>query len=159
MPSLGIAPRHGSCAGHLRRPAHRAALVSSVFPTDGSLASPGDWDSAGDDVAAVFADGVDGAADVDAVLGDGLAGESAGDFLLGFGGSEIALADVTSPSTDDLHVYSVGVVGDQVLTGGLLAWRLGVPFYYWHSPSRVSWWPRAQRAAGTLLEWAIFIDC
>ena len=40
---------------------------------------------AGQDVGAVFADGVDVAADVQAVLGDVFAGEPSGDLLLGFG--------------------------------------------------------------------------
>lgn len=40
---------------------------------------------AGQDVGAVFAEGVDVAADVKAVLGDVFAGESSGDLLLGFG--------------------------------------------------------------------------
>jgi hypothetical protein len=40
---------------------------------------------AGQDVGAVFADGVDVAADVEAVLGDVLAGEPSGDLLLDLG--------------------------------------------------------------------------
>jgi hypothetical protein len=40
---------------------------------------------AGEDVGAVFADGVDVAADVEAVLGDVFAGEPSGDLLLGLG--------------------------------------------------------------------------
>src|SRR3954468_14801784 len=37
MPSLGIAPHPGGCAGLPTRPSQGAASVSDVFPTDGAL--------------------------------------------------------------------------------------------------------------------------
>lgn len=42
---------------------------------------------AGEDVGAVFTDGVDVATDIEAVLGDVVAGEPSGDPLLGRGGA------------------------------------------------------------------------
>ena len=37
MPSLGIAPRPGGCAGRERMPMQDVAPVSDVFPADGYL--------------------------------------------------------------------------------------------------------------------------
>lgn len=51
----------------------------------------------------------------------------------------------------------VAVVGDQPVTDGMLAWRLGVPFLLvpgcsLHSP----WWPRLMRLVGELILWLFY---
>lgn len=38
----------------------------------------------------------------------------------------------------------VVVIGDTILTDGLLAWRLGATFVSVDRPSRTPWWPRLQ---------------
>jgi hypothetical protein len=48
------------------------------------------------------------------------------------------------------------VVGDQVLTDGLLAWRLGGDFVEWSDPAPMPLWPRWQRRAGALIAPLIF---
>ena len=52
--------------------------------------------------------------------------------------------------TDYLRGISrpVAVIGDQVLTDGLLALRLRGVFLHWHHDLPVPWWPRLQRLAG-----------
>ncbi|MEX1141477.1 MAG: hypothetical protein WD993_08560 [Thermoleophilaceae bacterium] len=62
-----------------------------------------------------------------------------------------AIADPSPP---------VAVIGDQLLTDGLLAWRLssqGTPaiFVHWQCP-KTHWWPRLQQAAGTCLRPLLF---
>ncbi|MFI0406721.1 hypothetical protein [Actinomadura sp. 3N508] len=53
----------------------------------------------------------------------------------------------------------IAVIGDQVLTDGLLAWRLGAAFL--HLPTAVSapWYPRAQAAGGRPLAHLFFVTC
>jgi predicted HAD superfamily phosphohydrolase YqeG len=48
------------------------------------------------------------------------------------------------------------VVGDQLLTDGLLAWRLGVPFVRWRPRTSVPWWPKFQSQAGRLIGPVLF---
>jgi hypothetical protein len=48
----------------------------------------------------------------------------------------------------------LAVVGDQVLTDGLLAWRCrqeGAAFLHWETTLAAPWLPRAQRMIGRLL--------
>ena len=44
----------------------------------------------------------------------------------------------------------VAVVGDQVLTDGLLAWRLGATFLHWQVTVPMPRWPRLQRCIGRI---------
>jgi predicted HAD superfamily phosphohydrolase YqeG len=46
----------------------------------------------------------------------------------------------------------VAVVGDQLLTDGLLAWRLGALFLHWHGSEATPWWPHAQSCFGHFLQ-------
>jgi hypothetical protein len=50
------------------------------------------------------------------------------------------------------------VVGDQVVTDGLLAWRLGAPFAHWRASGPAPWWPRVQGVFGRLLAPLLFRD-
>jgi hypothetical protein len=43
------------------------------------------------------------------------------------------------------------VLGDQIVTDGLLAFRLHGQFLHWRGHGRVPWWPRLQRIIGELL--------
>jgi hypothetical protein len=52
----------------------------------------------------------------------------------------------------------VTVAGDQVLTGGLLAWRLGVCFLHWQVARPMPHWPRLQRWLGQLAVSFLFKD-
>ena len=45
----------------------------------------------------------------------------------------------------------IAVVGDQLLTDGILAWRLGSPFIEWEHREPTPWWPRAQMRLGRRL--------
>ena len=44
----------------------------------------------------------------------------------------------------------VAVAGDQVLTDGLLAWRLGASFLHWQVAGPMPRWPRLQRWIGRI---------
>ena len=50
----------------------------------------------------------------------------------------------------------IAVVGDQPLTDGLLAWRLGGTFIQWQHDDRGPWWPRLQRLVGQAVVLAAF---
>ncbi len=50
----------------------------------------------------------------------------------------------------------ITVIGDQVLTDGLLAHRLGGSFLHWRSGDAMPPWPRAQAIAGRLIENVFF---
>lgn len=50
------------------------------------------------------------------------------------------------------------VAGDQVLTDGLLAWRLDATFLHYAAGQPVPWWPRIQGMAGRLAVSAFFTD-
>jgi hypothetical protein len=54
----------------------------------------------------------------------------------------IYLADAPRP---------VVVLGDQIITDGLLAFRLHGQFLHWRGPGRIPWWPRLQAMLGALL--------
>lgn len=43
------------------------------------------------------------------------------------------------------------VVGDQIVTDGVLAWRMRGTFLHWHHELATPWWPRLQAAAGRVL--------
>jgi hypothetical protein len=43
------------------------------------------------------------------------------------------------------------VLGDQVITDGLLAFRLNGQFLHWQMDGREPWWPRLQATAGDLI--------
>jgi len=45
----------------------------------------------------------------------------------------------------------VVVLGDQILTDGLLAFRLHGRFLHWRAHGRIPWWPRVQEMIGGLL--------
>lgn len=45
----------------------------------------------------------------------------------------------------------VAVIGDQPLTDGLLAWRLGASFVHWQHLGLVPWWPRFQGMVGAVI--------
>jgi|SRR5712691_2768936 len=51
----------------------------------------------------------------------------------------------------------VVVVGDQVLTDGLLAWRLGLPFVHWLEFDAIPLWPMVQGVIGSALVRTIFV--
>jgi predicted HAD superfamily phosphohydrolase YqeG len=55
------------------------------------------------------------------------------------------------------HARPLLVVGDQVLTDGLLAWRLGAPFVHWQVDGPMPGWPRIQRAVGSRLLRFLFL--
>lgn len=62
-----------------------------------------------------------------------------------------ALADATPP---------IAVIGDQLLTDGLVAWRLGLQgasaiFLHWQCP-KTFWWPRLQHATGSCVQPLLF---
>jgi hypothetical protein len=40
------------------------------------------------------------------------------------------------------------VLGDQILTDGLLAFRLGGDFLHWRASGQIPWWPRLQTIIG-----------
>lgn len=50
----------------------------------------------------------------------------------------------------------VVVIGDQILTDGLLAHRLGADFVHMPHHGRVPWWPAAQAFAGRFLRRLLF---
>ena len=50
------------------------------------------------------------------------------------------------------------VTGDQVLTDGLLAWRLGAPYAHWRFAIAAPPWPRIQAAVGRVLDGLFFED-
>lgn len=50
----------------------------------------------------------------------------------------------------------ITVIGDQVLTDGLLAHRLGGNFLHWRSDYTVPLWPRVQAIAGKPIEYILF---
>jgi hypothetical protein len=50
----------------------------------------------------------------------------------------------------------ITVIGDQVLTDGLLAYRLEGNFLHWRSRCAVPLWPRVQMMAGRLVESVFF---
>jgi predicted HAD superfamily phosphohydrolase YqeG len=50
----------------------------------------------------------------------------------------------------------ITVIGDQVLTDGLLAYRLGGNFLHWRPDHTVPLWPRMQTIAGKLIEDVFF---
>lgn len=52
----------------------------------------------------------------------------------------------------------VAVAGDQVLTDGLLAWRLGASFLHWQVTGPMPRWPRLQRWLGQLAAPFLFKD-
>jgi predicted HAD superfamily phosphohydrolase YqeG len=52
----------------------------------------------------------------------------------------------------------VAVIGDQVLTDGLLAWRLGVSFLHWQVAGPMPHWPRLQRWLGRIVTPFLFED-
>jgi predicted HAD superfamily phosphohydrolase YqeG len=52
----------------------------------------------------------------------------------------------------------VAVAGDQVLTDGLLAWRLGTPFLHWQVAGPMPRWPRLQRWFGRIAAPLLFRD-
>jgi hypothetical protein len=53
----------------------------------------------------------------------------------------------------------VVVVGDQVITDGLLAFRLHGQFLHWQVDGRTPWWPRLQAIAGDLIVKRVFSLC
>ncbi len=52
----------------------------------------------------------------------------------------------------------VAVAGDQVLTDGLLAWRLGASFLHWQVAGSMPRWPRLQRWIGRIAAPFLFKD-
>ncbi len=52
----------------------------------------------------------------------------------------------------------VAVVGDQVLTDGLLAWRLRASFLQWQVAGPMPPWPRLQRRLGRIAAPFLFKD-
>jgi predicted HAD superfamily phosphohydrolase YqeG len=52
----------------------------------------------------------------------------------------------------------VAVAGDQVLTDGLLAWRLGASFLHWQVAGPMPRWPRLQRWIGRIAAPFLFKD-
>jgi predicted HAD superfamily phosphohydrolase YqeG len=50
----------------------------------------------------------------------------------------------------------VAVVGDQLLTDGLLAWRIGARFFHWQPVGPMPWWPKLQSVAGRILAQVFF---
>jgi hypothetical protein len=50
------------------------------------------------------------------------------------------------------------VVGDQPLTDGILAWRLGAIFYKYEPATPMPLWPRLQHAAGLVLGPLLFTE-
>jgi predicted HAD superfamily phosphohydrolase YqeG len=52
----------------------------------------------------------------------------------------------------------VAVAGDQVLTDGLLAWRLGASFLHWQFAGPMPRWPRLQRWLGRIVAPFLFKD-
>lgn len=48
------------------------------------------------------------------------------------------------------------VLGDQIVTDGLLAFRLRGQFLHWREHGRVPWWPRLQALIGEPLVWFVF---
>jgi hypothetical protein len=52
----------------------------------------------------------------------------------------------------------IAVLGDQVLTDGLLAWRLHADFVHVTTDLPVPWWPRTQAAIGHLLVPVLYVD-
>jgi hypothetical protein len=50
------------------------------------------------------------------------------------------------------------VVGDQVVTDGIIAVRMQVPFIHSVTGNRVPWWPRLQAAIGTPVAKVVFRD-
>lgn len=61
-----------------------------------------------------------------------------------------------TPGMADLG-RSVAVVGDQPLTDGLLAWRLGAPFLHLVRSGQEPWWPRLMRRLGTVVVDVLFL--
>jgi predicted HAD superfamily phosphohydrolase YqeG len=51
----------------------------------------------------------------------------------------------------------VVVVGDQVLTDGILALRIGATFCHWQTTKAIPWWPRLQRLVGHLIARLLFV--
>jgi hypothetical protein len=49
------------------------------------------------------------------------------------------------------------VVGDQVVTDGLLAWRMGATFVHWQHVHPTPVWPRVQRMLGSVVARLIFV--
>lgn len=43
------------------------------------------------------------------------------------------------------------VVGDQLITDGLLAWRVRAAFLHWLHAGSIPWWPRLQAAIGRIV--------
>jgi predicted HAD superfamily phosphohydrolase YqeG len=50
------------------------------------------------------------------------------------------------------------VVGDQVVTDGLLAWRIGATFVHWRDAGPAPKWPRIQRGLGRVVARWVFIN-
>ena len=50
----------------------------------------------------------------------------------------------------------IAVIGDQVVTDGLLAFRLGATFLHWQSHDNMPFWPRVQTIIGSLIMDAFF---
>ena len=48
------------------------------------------------------------------------------------------------------------VIGDQIITDGLLALRLQATFIHWQEGGRKPWWPRVQIVIGKAFAWSVF---
>jgi hypothetical protein len=52
----------------------------------------------------------------------------------------------------------IAVLGDQIMTDGILAWRLHGDFIHICIEKKVPWWPRIQRAIGQLFTHSLFAE-
>ena len=54
------------------------------------------------------------------------------------------------------HPKPILIVGDQVVTDGILAWRLGAAFVHWQLSERAPLWPTFQSKVGCAVERLLF---